>query len=58
MSLRNFPLVGSDGIEYVALEFRDSSDAAPRYTLEDGRHLIRDGNQYRLADSPLTFRPA
>lgn len=58
MSLRNFPLIGSDGDEYVALEFRDDSDAPPRYTLQDGRPLIREGSLYRLADSPLTFRPA
>ena len=58
MSLRNFPLVGSDGNEYVALEFRDGDDQPPRYRLEDGRPLIREGNRYRLTDSPLTFELA
>lgn len=58
MSMRTFPLRGSDGNDYVALEFREEDGSSPRYTLEDGRPLLREGSSYRLADSPLSFEPA
>lgn len=61
MSFRQFPATAADGETYVIIEFRDSdpaqadSHAAPRYELADGRHLLRQGQQYTTTGGELTL---
>ena len=59
MSFRQFPATGSDGESYVIIEFRDEKSAAgaghevPRYELADGRHLVRQGQEYTTTGGEL-----
>ncbi|MFA0924188.1 hypothetical protein [Xanthomonas fragariae] len=52
MSFRQFPAIDADGEPYVIIEFRDeqqphpNAQAAPRYELPDGRHLLRQGQRF------------
>ncbi|MCX2919862.1 MULTISPECIES: hypothetical protein [Stenotrophomonas] len=62
MSFRQFPATDANGDDYVIIEFKDEqADAAAgnsqgaRYELADGRHLIRDGRQFRTAGGELTL---
>lgn len=63
MSFRQFPATDANGESYVIIEFKQEAavDAAPgdtsaRYELADGRHLVRDGQQFRTAGGELTLR--
>lgn len=63
MSFRQFPATAPDGETYVIIEFRDeSSDAGehapPRYELADGRHLLRQGQQYATTGGELVLSAA
>ncbi|HBK46410.1 MAG TPA: hypothetical protein DDZ67_08240 [Xanthomonadaceae bacterium] len=65
MSFRQFPAIGADGETYVIIEFRDeqrspaaSGHDAPRYELADGRHLVRDGQQYTTTGGELRLSAA
>jgi len=62
MSFRQFPATDANGDDYVIIEFKDEqADSAvgnsqgARYELADGRHLIRDGRQFRTAGGELTL---
>ncbi|KAB7632029.1 MULTISPECIES: hypothetical protein [Stenotrophomonas] len=62
MSFRQFPATDANGDDYVIIEFKDEqADAAAgsgqsaRYELADGRHLIRDGREFRTAGGELTL---
>ena len=62
MSFRQFPATDANGDDYVIIEFKDEqADASAgnsqgaRYELADGRHLIRDGRQFRTAGGELTL---
>lgn len=64
MSFRQFPAVDAHGENHVIIEFRpepgagpDKANAAPRYELEDGRHLLRHGTrEFATADGQLQLR--
>ncbi|GHH56683.1 MULTISPECIES: hypothetical protein [Gammaproteobacteria] len=63
MSFRQFPAVAPDGETYVIIEFRDESNNAgeqpsPRYELADGRHLVRQGQQYTTTGGELRLSAA
>jgi len=57
MSFRQFPATGSDGESYVIIEFRESgtpdAQETPRYELADGRHLVRQGQEYATTGGEL-----
>jgi len=61
MSFRQFPATGSDGESYVIIEFREAgsngnagdSHDVPRYELADGRHLVRQGQEYTTTGGEL-----
>lgn len=60
MSFRQFPATGSDGESYVIIEFRDEKSGtagggqeSPRYELADGRHLVRQGQEYATTGGEL-----
>ncbi|MCS4235950.1 hypothetical protein ACTUVK_000588 [Stenotrophomonas rhizophila] len=62
MSFRQFPATDANGESYVIIEFKQeqTGDAAAaaaetRYELADGRHLVRDGRQYRTRGGELTL---
>ncbi|WP_411850723.1 hypothetical protein ACLB90_17955 [Stenotrophomonas sp. LGBM10] len=62
MSFRQFPATDANGENYVIIEFKEeqpgnSTPAAPtaRYELADGRHLVRDGRQFRTSGGELTL---
>ncbi|HBS64150.1 MULTISPECIES: hypothetical protein [Stenotrophomonas] len=62
MSFRQFPATDANGENYVIIEFREeaasdtaSSAPATRYELADGRHLVRDGRQFRTSGGELTL---
>ena len=62
MSFRQFPATDANGESYVIIEFKAdaAADASPahasaRYELADGRHLVRDGQQFRTAGGELTL---
>lgn len=62
MSFRQFPAIGSDGESYVIVEFRDDKHGqapeVPRYELADGRHLLRQGQDYATTGGELRLVPA
>ncbi|HEY0333169.1 MAG TPA: hypothetical protein VGC74_05585 [Stenotrophomonas sp.] len=65
MSFRQFPATGSDGESYVIVEFRgdpaaaaDSDHESPRYELADGRHLVRQGQEYTTSGGELRLSAA
>ena len=54
MTFRQFPATGDDGRSRVVIEFRDpGSSKPPRYTLEDGRPLVRQGQQLSTPDGEV-----
>lgn len=58
MSFRQFPAIASDGEPHVIIEFRDKTPSEqqrtrPRYELDDGRPLRRDGQHYTTCDGEL-----
>ncbi|MFN4160806.1 MULTISPECIES: hypothetical protein [unclassified Stenotrophomonas] len=60
MSFRQFPATDAAGESYVIVEFKDEQpgNTAPaensaRYELADGRHLVRDGRQFRTRGGEL-----
>lgn len=63
MSFRQFPATDANGESYVIIEFKqeqapadaDPSDPQVRYELADGRHLLRDGRQFRTRGGELTL---
>ncbi|HAI45741.1 hypothetical protein D3C87_401110 [compost metagenome] len=62
MSFRQFPATDANGESYVIIEFKqeqpgqtDPAAATARYELADGRHLVRDGRQFRTAGGELTL---
>lgn len=61
MSFRQFPANGSDGESYVIIEFRDEQHGdheTPRYELADGRHLVRQGQEYATTGGELRLSTA
>ncbi|MEG2804860.1 hypothetical protein [Stenotrophomonas sp.] len=62
MSFRQFPATDANGESYVIIEFKQepqdpaaADDATARYELADGRHLVREGRQFRTAGGELTL---
>jgi hypothetical protein len=62
MSFRQFPATDANGENYVIIEFKDEAagdtgpdTSAARYELADGRHLVRDGRQFRTSGGELTL---
>lgn len=62
MSFRQFPATDANGESYVIIEFKDeqanpqaAADATARYELADGRHLVRDGREFRTRGGELTL---
>ncbi|MCF7752299.1 hypothetical protein KQ945_16180 [Bacillus subtilis subsp. subtilis] len=62
MSFRQFPATDANGESYVIIEFKQESPAATsppapgtRYELADGRHLVREGRQFRTPGGELTL---
>jgi hypothetical protein len=62
MSYRQFPATDANGENYVIIEFKDEQPGPPtqaegsaRYELADGRHLVRDGRQFRTHGGELTL---
>jgi hypothetical protein len=62
MSFRQFPATDANGESYVIVEFKDEqpgqatpNENSARYELADGRHLVRDGRQFRTAGGELTL---
>ncbi|MFG3447746.1 MULTISPECIES: hypothetical protein [unclassified Stenotrophomonas] len=60
MSFRQFPARDTNGEEYVIVEFKPESgetaaDPHVRYELADGRHLVRDGREFRTSGGELTL---
>lgn len=57
MSFRQFPATGSDGEAYVIIEFREDRTSqgqeTPRYELADGRHLVRQGQEFATTGGEL-----
>jgi len=47
MSFRQFPATDANGDDYVIIEFKDEQ--------ADGRHLVRDGREFRTAGGELTL---
>jgi len=62
MSFRQFPATGSDGEAYVIIEFREDSSGqgqeTPRYELADGRHLVRQGQDFATTGGELRLSTA
>ena len=62
MSFRQFPATGSDGESYVIIEFREAAQGqpqeTPRYELADGRHLVRQGQEYTTTGGELRLSTA
>lgn len=62
MSFRQFPATGSDGESYVIIEFREQAQGqaheSPRYELADGRHLVRQGQEYTTTGGELRLSTA
>jgi len=58
MSFRQFPVTDANGESHVVIEFKPegnasgsaSTDAEPRYELEDGRVLVRNGREFTTPD--------
>ncbi len=62
MSFRQFPATDANGESYVIIEFKpeqapasEPDPASPRYELADGRHLVREGRQYRTRGGDLVL---
>ena len=65
MSFRQFPATDATGESYVIIQFKQDeaaaaasaapADANVRYELADGRHLVRDGRQFRTRGGELTL---
>ncbi len=62
MSFRQFPATDANGESYVIVEFKDEqpgkgtpTEHSARYELADGRHLIREGRQFRTSGGELTL---
>lgn len=62
MSFRQFPATDANGESYLIIEFKDEQPGAsapdthaPRYELADGRHLVRDGREFRTRGGDLTL---
>ncbi|WP_312237631.1 hypothetical protein [Stenotrophomonas sp.] len=60
MSFRQFPATDANGESYVIVEFKEEqpdkgapADNSARYELADGRHLVRDGRQFRTRGGEL-----
>lgn len=59
MSFRQFPATDANGDSHVVIEFKAEADQAgaasaddtePRYELDDGRVLVRNGREFTTAD--------
>jgi len=53
MSFRQFPAVDSNGESHIIIVFQPAasgsghgSEATPRYELDDGRQLVRNGREF------------
>lgn len=62
MSFRQFPATDANGENYVIIEFKEETGgertpdtSAARYELADGRHLVREGRQFRTSGGELTL---
>lgn len=59
MSFRQFPAIDANGESHVIIEFTpDSTEpsgeaAAPRYELQDGRVLVREGRRFNAPDGSI-----
>ena len=63
MSFRQFPATGSDGNDYVIIEFHSENAGNPgesklRYELADGQRLQRRDGQFANEDGTLVLTPA
>ncbi|MBN8769658.1 MAG: hypothetical protein J0I01_08235 [Stenotrophomonas nitritireducens] len=62
MSFRQFPATDSNGESHVIIEFipeqgnKGAGDTAPRYELDDGRHLQRNAREFTTLDGQLRLR--
>ena len=59
MAFRQFPATDSNGESHIIIEFipepgnAGDADAAPRYELDDGRHLRRNAREFTTLDGEL-----
>ncbi|WMJ68843.1 hypothetical protein [Stenotrophomonas sp. 24(2023)] len=60
MSFRQFPATDHNGDSHIILEFKPEpaaishgSDATPRYELDDGRALVRNGREFSTEGGEL-----
>lgn len=60
MSFRQFPAVDSNGESRIIIEFKPEangsghhSESTPRYELDDGRHLVRNGREFTTSGGEL-----
>ncbi|EMR4109955.1 hypothetical protein A7X84_12920 [Stenotrophomonas maltophilia] len=60
MSFRQFPAIDSNGESHVIIEFKPEangsghhSEATPRYELDDGRQLVRNGREFTTSGGEL-----
>ncbi|MGB3393074.1 MAG: hypothetical protein WA956_04060 [Stenotrophomonas sp.] len=63
MSFRQFPATDANGESRIIIEFKPESNGnaearttAPRYELDDGRHLRRNAREFTTVDGELTLR--
>ncbi|AWH45855.1 hypothetical protein [Stenotrophomonas sp. ZAC14A_NAIMI4_1] len=60
MSFRQFPAVDSNGESHIIIEFKPDAvgssndrETTPRYELDDGRHLVRNGREFTTSGGEL-----
>ncbi|MDI9273586.1 hypothetical protein [Stenotrophomonas sp. PFBMAA-4] len=60
MSFRQFPAVDSNGESHIIIEFKPDAagssndrESTPRYELDDGRHLVRNGREFTTSGGEL-----
>jgi len=60
MSFRQFPALDANGDSHIIIEFMpepgsapEEADTAPRYELDDGRHLRRNAREFTTLDGEL-----
>ena len=63
MSFRQFPAVDANGESHIIIEFKpDASgsgqkvETSPRYELDDGRHLVRNGREFNTSGGELRLK--
>lgn len=63
MSFRQFPATDANGDSRIIIEFlsepgsnTDKTETAPRYELDDGRHLRRNAREFTTLDGEVRLR--